>query len=67
MPSPSQIRSKRIEKLRKVCCEKLPEQALKIVDPIYWKARALFPTVSSKTCMSYAQAVFSIFQREMKS
>lgn len=78
MPSATQIRKERIEVLLQsytvkamiawiaAKCEKtLPSK--EIIEPIYWKARTLFPTVRPKTCKSYAEAVFAIIIKNKHS
>jgi len=65
MPSPAQLRNKRIKKLVEYGKESgLLENWVNIYDSLFTKAKKLYPTVARNTLQTYARAAYSILESE---
>jgi len=62
MPTPTQLRRERIKEL----AAEFVNYKGEFVDPIFEKAKAMFPTVRKKTLKSYAQAVLRVIKWKKK-
>jgi len=64
MPTPEQTRKNRIQELLEWA--QAQKEEFQIVDPIFRKARELYPTVSKETARSYGGAVLRILRRNKR-
>lgn len=62
MPTPTQLRRERIKKL----AAEFTDYKGEFVDPIFEKAKVMFPTVKKQTLKSYAQAVLRLIKWNQK-